>query len=370
MGYVLTEEEQFLKDAAKDLLKAAPVAAVRQLRDDKDENGYNTDLWQQMVEVGWPGLAVSEDLGGLSFGLKGQGVVMEQMGRSLTAAPLHSIAVGAYVIEKFGSDSLKAKLENIVLNGNVTSIAVQEGTHYGPDSCEASVHLSGDTYVINGSKTFVADAHNASFFIINAQGENGMSTFLVPADSAGIKVEKDFMMDSRFYATVVFDNASISQDHLLGKEGQGKKVVSGITMVANALLSAELVGVMSEAFERTVAYLKERRQFDVVIGTFQGLQHRAADLYGEIELCKSISLKALEAIDQDDFMAPALASMAKYKCNKVAQLATNEGVQMFGGIGMTDDEEIGFFLKRARVAAQQYGSSSYHLDRFASMSGY
>jgi acyl-CoA dehydrogenase len=127
---------------------------------------------------------------------------------------------------------------------------------------------------------------------------------------------------------------------------------------------------MTEAFERTVAYLKERRQFDRFIGSFQGLQHRAANMYSEIEVAKSLVIKALDSIDAQDFMAPALCSMAKTKTSTISQMITNEGVQMYGGIGMTDDEEIGFFMKRARVAVQQYGSASYHLDRFATMSGY
>jgi len=178
------------------------------------------------------------------------------------------------------------------------------------------------------------------------------------------------MMDSRFYSKVKLENVSVNSTSILGDEGKGMKVINDITNMANALLSNELVGVMSEAFDRTIDYLKERRQFDKEIGSFQALQHRAADLYGEIEIAKSLAIKALDAIDEDNFMAPAICSMAKAKCAKVSQLATNEGVQMFGGIGMTDDEEIGFFMKRARVASQLYGGYAYHVDRYASMNGY
>ena len=177
-------------------------------------------------------------------------------------------------------------------------------------------------------------------------------------------------MDSRYYSEVKFDQVHVTNEDVIGNEGAGKKVINDLVNVGNALLSSELVGIMEEAFHRTVEYLKERVQFDQQIGTFQALQHRAADLFGEIELAKSITIKALDALDTNDFMAPALASMAKAKCAKVAQRATNEGIQMFGGIGMTDDEEIGFFLKRARVAAQQLGGYAYHLDRFAKMNGY
>ena len=201
-------------------------------------------------------------------------------------------------------------------------------------------------------------------------GKDGQSVVMIDCNSEGITIEKEFMMDSRYYCWIIFDNVLISESAIIGVSGKGKKVTTDITNITNALLSSELVGLMSEAFERTVDYLKERRQFDRAIGSFQGLQHRAAHLYGEIENAKSISIKALDALDNNDFLAPAYCSMAKAKCTSVAQLATNEGIQMFGGIGMTDEEEIGFFLKRARVAAQQFGGHSFHVDRFAQMSGY
>ena len=216
----------------------------------------------------------------------------------------------------------------------------------------------------------MADGHVADYFIVSTHSKDGLTFVLISADQEGVTIEKEFMMDSRYYAKVHFADVSVASSVVLGKPSSQRAIASDITDVASALISAELVGLMSEAFERTVEYLKERRQFDKAIGSFQGLQHRAADLYGEIENCKSITIKALDALDARDGLAPAYCSMAKAKCTKVAQHTTNEGVQMFGGIGMTDDEEIGFFLKRARVAAQQFGGLAYHVDRFAKMSGY
>jgi acyl-CoA dehydrogenase len=365
MAYVLTEEQEFLKSSAKDLLKGAPVALVRELRDNNSELGYSDELWKAMVEMGWPATALTEDLGGLDFGLKGLNILMEECGRTLSNSPLFSSLLSGLIIQKYGNQSQKDILKESVTEGGIIAVAVQEGETYNPKGNTAQ--MTGGA--LSGEKTMVADAHVASHFIVACTGERGVEVLLVPAGSAGVKVREGFYMDSRYYSTVHFDKVAVSVDQILS-QGKGKSVVNYVTNCASLLLSSELIGLMTEAFERTVAYIKERRQFDKVIGSFQGLQHRAADLYGEIEVAKSLVLKAVDALDEEDIIASALCSMAKAKSSKVAQLATNEGVQMYGGIGMTDDEEIGFFLKRARVAITLFGNYSYHLNRFAKMSGY
>ncbi len=365
MSYVLTEEQEFLKSSAKDLLKEAPVALVRELRDNQNELGYSSDLWNAMVEMGWPTTALSEDLGGLDFGLKGLNILMEECGRTLSNSPLFSSLLAGLVIQKYGGQSHKEVLTKAVSEGATIAIAIQEGQHYQPKNNGTSV-IGG---AMSGSKTMVADAHVADHFLVSYNTDNGVEVVLIDAKSQGVSISKEFYMDSRFYSTVTFDQVAVDEKEVLSA-GKGKSVVSYITNCASILISSELIGLMTEAFERTIAYLKERRQFDKVIGSFQGLQHRAADLYGEIEVAKSIVLKAVDALDENDIMAPALCSMAMAKTSKVAKTATNEGVQMYGGIGMTDDEEIGFFLKRARVAASLFGGYTYHLNRFAKMSGY
>ncbi len=370
MGYVLTEEQQFLSDAAKDLLKSAPVSMVRELRDDKASDGYVPGIWKQMVEMGWSGIAVAEEWGGLNFGMRGMGILMEASGRTLTASPLLSVAVAAHVLEKYGSDEQKSLLQTICSEGKVVTCAVQEGAFYNPTQSTTTALSQNGQYAISGTKDMVVDGSIADVFLVSANIEDGVGIFLVDAKSEGVSLEQEFMMDSRYYSKVRLDKVIVEANALVGQSESGKKIVRDITNIANALLSAEMVGMMSEAFDRTMAYLKERRQFDKVIGSFQGLQHRAADLYTEIELCRSLTIKTLDAIDEDNFMAPALCSMSKVKCSAITRLASNEGIQMFGGIGMTDDEEIGFFLKRARVAIQLFGDRAYHLDRYARMSGY
>ncbi len=365
MSYVLTEEQEFLKSSAKDLLKGAPVALVRELRDAGSDLGYSQELWSAMVEMGWPTTALSEELGGLDFGLKGLNILMEECGRTLSNSPLFSSLLAGLVIQKFGGSKHKEILSKAVTEGTTIAIAIQEQQHYQPKSNSAS--LTGG--MLSGTKTMVADAHVADYFVVSCNGDQGPEVVLVSSASAGVTISKEFFMDSRYYATVSFDKVAVESQDILSP-GKGKAIVSYITNSAAVLISSELIGLMSEAFERTVNYLKERRQFNRVIGSFQGLQHRAADLYGEIEVAKSIVLKAVDALEDGDIMASALCSMAKAKTAQVAKTATNEGVQMYGGIGMTDDEEIGFFLKRARVAVSLFGGYSYHLNRFAKMSGY
>ena len=193
---------------------------------------------------------------------------------------------------------------------------------------------------------------------------------MVDADTNGVSIEQTPMMDSRNATTVTLDNVQVNEADILGEKGNGQTALEKALDIARIGLSAEMLGSMMEAYDRTIAYLKERQQFGVPIGVFQGLQHRAADMYCEIENCKSLVIKSLQAIDEDSKELAVFASMTKAKVSEVLKRVTNEGIQMFGGIGMTDDEEIGFFMKRARVAQRTFGDTNCHIDRFASLNGF
>jgi len=216
------------------------------------------------------------------------------------------------------------------------------------------------------------DGHVANLLIVSAKkdGDSGMSLFLVDPKSEGVSIERTIMMDSRNSATITLDNVKVQGGGMIGKEGEGAELLDTTMDIARIGLAAEMLGTMQEAFDRTVAYLKERQQFGVPIGVFQGLQHRAAIMYMEIENCRSIVLAALQAVDAGAPNIAELASLAKAKLGETIKLVTNEAIQMYGGIGMTDDEEIGFFIKRARVAQQTLGDYNYHLDRYAKIKGY
>lgn len=365
-----------LKTSAKELLKeGGTIANLRKLRDTQDATGYDKELWAQMSEMGWPALAIPEAYGGFAFGYTGLGQVMEEMGRNLTASPLFStVWLSATAINLGGNVMQKEALLSEIATGNlVVALAFEEGKHHQPHQVATTVKKQGDGYVLNGKKTLVLDGHVADKFVVTAMiDDDEMEFFIVDADKAGVTVERVIMMDSRNSATVSFENVSLDMDARMDEYGKynGGELLDKILDIARIGLAAEMLGGCLEAFERTVAYLKERQQFGVPIGTFQALQHRAALMFCEIELCKSVVIKALKAIDMDSADMHELASLAKAKLGATYKLVSNEGIQMFGGIGMTDDEEIGFFMKRARVAQQTLGDTNFHLDRLGKMRGY
>ena len=379
MALVLNEEQQMLKESAQGFLaEFAPVSELRKQRDAGSETGYADNLWGQMVEMGWAAILVPEAYGGLEFGHVGMGQIVEQTGRTLTASPLFSTGVlGVTAINGAGSEGQKTELLSAIASGEITTaLAVDEKAHHAPAQISMAATKKGQGYSLNGLKCFVADGGTADKLIVAARtsGEagdmQGISLFIVDRTAPGVVVERTAMTDGRNYANIGFNNVEVAEAALLGEEGKGFSALSATLDAGNVYLAAELLGIAQESFDRTLQYLKERKQFGVLIGSFQALQHRAADWWSQIELCKSVVLKALQAMDAADAKVPALASIAKAKLSEVAELATNEAIQMHAGIGMTDEYEIGFFIKRARPAQTLFGDNSYHTDRFALLNGY
>jgi alkylation response protein AidB-like acyl-CoA dehydrogenase len=379
MALVINEEQQMLKESAQGFLaEFAPIAELRKQRDSGSEKGYGDNLWQQMVDMGWAAILVPEAYGGLEFGHVGMGQIVEQTGRTLTASPLFSTAIlGVTAINFSANEEQKTELLGAIAGGELTTaLAVDEKTHHAPSQISTTATASGQGYNLNGSKRFVVDGSTADKLIVAARSSGdagdieGVSLFIVDRTAAGVEVERTEMVDCRNYANINFNNVEVSATALLGEEGKGFSALSATLDIGNAYLAAEMLGIAQQTFDTTLQYLKERKQFGVLIGSFQALQHRAAHWWSEIELCKSVVLKALQALDKGDDKSPLLVSIAKAKLCEVAELATNEAIQMHGGIGMTDEYDIGFYIKRARPAAMLFGDYSYHGDRFARLSGY
>jgi acyl-CoA dehydrogenase len=379
MALVLNEEQRMLQESAREFLASnAPVKALRALRDSKDGTGYSKELWQQMSELGWASIVLPEQYGGLEFGFLGLGAVIEQTGRNLTASPLLASAViGGSAILLGGNDTQKEDLLPQIAAGTLTlALALEESNHHNPTGISLSAELADGNYTLNGRKVFVMDGHSADRLIVVARtsaepGQSeGLSLFLVDADSAGITRRRTIMADSRNAANIEFRDVQVPAESLLGVIDQGWQVLEPILDRARVALAAEMLGSAWEAFERTVEYLKERDQFGVKIGSFQALQHRASKMFAELEMARSVVLQALSTIDDNPEQLPLIASLAKARLNDVAKLVTNEAVQLHGGIGVTDELEIGFFLKRARVAMQLFGDAGYHKDRYATLCGY
>lgn len=372
MALVINEEQQMLKTSTREFLtEHSPIAKLRHLRDSQDVLGYDKDLWTEMANMGWVALNIPVAYGGLDFGYTGLGQVLEETGRTLTASPLVSTVLLSATAINLGGNLLQkeALLTYIAAGDLIIAFALDEGAHHHPTSFSTTAATSNEGYVLNGKKVAVMDGHIADKIIVAANTDNGTQLFIVDAQTEGISIERISSIDSRNYANIQFENVVVSRDAKLGEYENGEALLERTLDIARVGLAAEMLGGIQEAFDRTMAYLKEREQFGVKIGSFQALQHRAADMFCEIELCKSVVIKALQAIDDGSDQLPELASLAKAKLGQVFQLVTNESIQMFGGIGMTDDEEIGFFIKRARAVQRLLGDANYHLDRLARMKG-
>ena len=379
MALVLNEEQQSLKDIAKEFLqKNAPVTHFREIRDTESELGYDPDLWKQMVDLGWSGILVPEEYGGFDFGMVGMGSILEEMGKMLTPSPLFSTGVlGASLISLGGNDKQKQTYLPQIVDGSITTaLALEEGNRHSPLSINTEAKKDGKNFTLTGNKTFVIDGHSSNLLIVAARtsgSENdssGITLFLVDPSIDGVQVSKTSMVDSRNSANITLNEAIVSLDDVLGEENNGAALLEEVLDRAQIAISAEMLGNASQAFDITLEYLKERKQFGAVIGSFQALQHRAAEMYSELELTKSSVIAACVAADEQSNDLRRMASLAKFKAGETNHLVTNEAVQMHGGVGVTDEYDVGLYLKRARVTEQIFGNSEYHLDRYASLSEY
>ena len=379
MALVLSEEQSMLRDSARGLISdKAPVSHLRQLRDAKDLTGFSRDLWKTFAEMGFSGLLVPEEFGGSGLGCVEAGVVMEEIGRNLTPSPfLASSVLAASALSRGGSAAQKSEhLPKIADGSRLAALAIDEGTKHRPLMTKMQAVRSGNGFRLVGDKAFVVDGHTAGLLIVAARtagaaGErDGLTLFLVDPRTKGIAIERTAMVDSHNAARIRFDGVEVNADGVLGEVDQGGVLLEGVLNVGRGAVASEMVGVAEGVFGRTVDYLRERKQFGKAIGEFQALQHRAAQLYIEIEITRAAVLKALQTLDANFEKAAAAVAVAKARAGSTATLAVQEGVQMHGGMGMTDQFDIGFFMKRARVCQELFGDSNFHADQLARMKSY
>ena len=379
MPQILSEQQRLLRDTASNFLNShAPVAALRRLRDSRDALGYDAEVWTRMAELGWPGITIPEEYGGLGFGFLGLATVLEQCGRTLCASPLFaSCVLGASAVLLGGSTAQKQAILPRVASGELClALALEESHHHDPLGIALRADACAGGFVLNGEKQFVLDGHSAGKLIVVARshGESGqaagISLFLVDGDAPGLVRTRSLMMDSRNAARVALRDVEVGADALIGAHGGGYAILEQVLDRGRAALAAEMLGSAQETFARTIDYLKQREQFGVRIGTLQALQHRAAHMFSELELCRSCVYDACSAVDDNPALLPLSASLAKAKVNDCFELISNEAVQMHGGIGTTDALDIGLFLKRARVTMQTLGAAAYHCSRYATLRGF
>ncbi|MDE0885408.1 MAG: acyl-CoA dehydrogenase family protein [Myxococcota bacterium] len=379
MGLILTEDQVILREMAKSFFEEkSPVERMRKLRDSRDETGFSRALWKEMGELGWLGILFPEAVGGAEMGYGELGVVLSEAGRLLAPEPfISTVLLGGNAILLGGTEPLqKELLPDLCTGDRLVSLAFQEQGRFAPYSVQTSAIREGDSYRIRGNKIFVLDGHVSNQIVTLARTagstdqREGLSLFVVDADSPGITIERAEMLDGRNAASISFEDVAVDASRVLGEPDHAADILDAVLDRATVGLSAEMLGSFEEAFERTLEYLNTREQFGVKIGTFQGLRHRAADMFGELEFARSIVRDAQNAIDEGRDDIAECASGAKARCSDVAQLIGGEAIQMHGGIGMTDEEEIGLFFKRLKAAEITLGDAIYHRDRFASLRGY
>jgi len=379
MPLVLNEDQAQLKEAAHAFIQdKSPIAEFRRLRDSNDADGFDRGLWKEMAALGWAGILIPEEFGGSGFGYTGLGVVLEEAGRTLLASPLVSTAlIGASAVMLGGTEVQKKEILSAIASGSrIMALALEEGPRHAPYDIAVKAEKTADGFTLNGAKTFVLDGHVADQLIVAARtsgnpgAREGITLFLVESKLSGVKITRTHMADSRNAANVEFSNVKLPASSLLGTIDQGADILDPVLDRARICLGAEMLGGVREAFERTIEYLKTRQQFGVLIGSFQALKHRAAEMFCEIELSVSAVLDGLMAIDENRNDVPQMASLVKARLNDTYFLVSNEALQMHGGIGMTDEFDIGLFMKRARVAQASFGDSPFHRSRYASLEGY
>ena len=380
MQLILNEDQELLAKTAADFVAGrSPLARVRELRDKSDETGFSRDLWKEMAELGWVGIPFPESLGGAGLGLAELVVVLEAVGRALAPEPfLSTVLLAGQALMRGGSEAQQgAWLPDLVRGEKILSLAYQEArSRYDLNRVATRAEASGHGWRITGEKIQVLDGQVADAIVVVARcagqeaDTDGLSLFLVPAESPGLHQERQVRVDSRSVSLLNFEGVVVDRDALVGVEGEGAQLLEQVVDWATVGLCAEMLGGMQEAFDRTLAYLKEREQFGVPIGSFQALKHRAARLFIEIELSRSAVLAAARAVDEAQTEAAKLVSLAKARCSDAFVHVANEGIQMFGGVGMTEEYDIGFFLKRARAAEMTFGDAAWHRARWARLSAY
>jgi alkylation response protein AidB-like acyl-CoA dehydrogenase len=371
MPLYLTEDQTMLRDTARGFMaeEGAIAKELRHWRKINCKDGFGHALWKQFAEMGFTGILIPEEQGGLGLGHVEAGIVLEEIGRNLTPSPFLITAVA--VVEALKGTSYGQRwFPGILAGETVAALAVDEGAKHRPEAIAMKAERAGNGFRLSGAKQFVVQGASADLVIIAARADEGLTLFAIEKEAKGLDVEGERLVDSSIGARMTFRDVEVDADAVVGEVGRGDAVLKRVLNAGRAGAASELVGLGSAAMGMTVDYLKQRKQFGRLIGEFQALQHRAAHLYSELEIARAVALKAQQLLDEGSEDAEAMVAVAKAKAGRASQLAVQEGVQMHGGIGMTDEYDIGLYMKRDRTLNELFGDANYHADRLARMKGY
>ncbi|TMM46701.1 acyl-CoA dehydrogenase family protein [Qipengyuania marisflavi] len=373
------DDQAMLADSARQFMadEGAITKQLRHWRDRDCKDGFGHGLWKQFAEMGFTGMLVAENDGGLGMGHVEAGIVLEEIGRNLTPSPFLTSSVLAATALAHGSDDARGRwLPGLIAGDSVFAVAIDEGGKHRPERIKTRAQKSGNGFRLSGQKDFVLQGASADMLVVAARtsgddnDEGGITLFAVPRDAANMTHEAVRLVDSSMATHTKFADVELDGDAVIGEVDGGRAVLNQMLMAGRIGAAAEGVGVASGAMDMTVDYLKQRKQFGKLIGEFQALQHRAAHLYSEVEIARAATIKAAQLLDAGSEKADLMASVAKAKVAQAAGLAVREGVQMHGGIGMTDEYDIGLFMKRDRALQEFLGDQYYHAGRVAELSGY
>lgn len=374
MNLLYNEDQRLLADSAGEFLAArSPVSRQRALRDEAQAGGFDPQLWKDAVALGWSAIPFPENLGGLDFGCMGLGPIFESIGCNLSATPLlSSVVLSGSLLHLQGNAQQQDRWLSATISGERRlALALDEQPRHNPSRVALQAVANGDGYSLSGEKYFVIDGVGADAYLVAARtGMAGISLFLLPADAPGLSVIPLPLIDSRNHARLQLDQVQVGADALLGAAGSAMPALNIALDRGRVCLAAEMLGMSEKLFDMTLDYLKTRVQFDVAIGSFQSLQHRAAQLYVDLALARSAVMAGLAALDDSSLSEverQRLASLAKWKAGQTAIKVVNEAVQMHGGIGVTDELDVGLFLKRIRVAQACLGDADYHCERYGAL---
>jgi alkylation response protein AidB-like acyl-CoA dehydrogenase len=375
MPLFLNDDQTALQDTIRDFVAdAAPIGHMRALRDADDAAGLSRSLWKSFAEMGFTGILIGEDQGGLGMGHVEAGIVLEEIGRNLSPSPFLTTAVAAAEALS-GTAQAERWFPGILAGETVAALAIDERAKHG-GAIGMTAERAGNGFRLTGRKQFVTHGHIADLIIVaartggSADDIEGVTLFAVAKNTAGLAAEPERLADASIAARLDFDGVAVDADAVIGEVDGGRGVLDRLLRAARSGASAELLGVGGRAMDLTVDYLQERKQFGQIIGGFQALQHRAAHLYAEMEVARAAVLKAQQLLNEGSDEADEAVSVAKAMTSLATTLSVQEGVQMHGGIGMTDAYDIGFFMKRARVLAEMFGDANFHADRLARAAGY
>ena len=374
-----TEDQAMLADTARSFMaeEGAIAKQLRHWRDQGCKDGFGHGLWKQFAELGLTGVLVAEADGGLGMGHVEAGIVLEEIGRNLTPSPFLTSAVAAATALGAGNAELRGRyLPGLLAGESVFAVAIDEGPKHRPERIKTRAARAGNGFKLDGAKSFVLQGGSADMLVVaartsgNDDDAEGITLFAVPKDAAGLSHDAVRLVDSSMATHVKLDGVLVDADAVIGEVDGGRDLLNKVLAAGRIGAAAESVGVAGGAFDMTTTYLKQRKQFGKLIGEFQALQHRAAHLYSEIEIARAATIKAQQLLDGGSDKAELMVSVAKAKAGKAAALAVKEGVQMHGGIGMTDEYDIGLYMKRDRALAEFMGDVYYHAERVAQLTGY